>query len=268
MEMVLKVDYISDLHMGFIIGNKRTNHAKVIASINGFVDSTIPEDKGDVLVIAGDVDEYNNNIVYTLNRYAEYYEKIFFVFGNHDLYLMSRKQQQKYGGDSRNRQEELKRTINDYPVLRSIVTVLDNKVVEYKGYKIAGSMLWYTHPLTFDKMWWEMNSNDSRKILPRGEEASEERHQVDMEFYRSLEDKEIDLLITHVPPVHLNDIHKPSASYYNVAISELGLYAKHWICGHQHTRKIKKIGDTIIYINASGYVGELVGEPKIKQMQI
>ena len=266
--MGLKVDYISDLHMGFVIGNKRTSHHKVMDKISKFVESTLPEELGEVLVIAGDVDEYNTNIIYTFEEYAKYYDKIFFVYGNHDLYLMSQNQRTKYRNNSRNRQEELKKRVNDHNTLKEIVSILDNDIVNYKGKTIAGTMLWYTLPLTYDQIWWGVNSNDSRKIYPRGHEWSEERHSIDIEFYKTLEDKNIDLLITHVPPVHLNDRHKPSASYHNVAVSDLGLYADHWICGHQHVRKVKKLGNTSIYINASGYTGELVGESKIKQFDI
>lgn len=214
------------------------------------------------------MDEYNTNIIYTFEEYAKYYDKIFFVYGNHDLYLLSRNQQTKYHNNSRNRQEELKTMVNDHNTLKEIVTILDNDIINYKGKTIAGTMLWYTHPLTYDKIWWGVNSNDSRKIYPRGNDWTEERHSIDIEFYKSLEDKNIDLLITHVPPVHLNDRHKPNASYHNVAVSDLGLYADHWVCGHQHVRKVKKIGDTFIYINASGYTNELVGKPKIKNITI
>lgn len=266
--MGLKIDYISDLHMGFVIGNNRSSQHKVKGKISKFVESTLPEELGEVLVIAGDVDEYNTNIIYTFEEYAKYYDKIFFVYGNHDLYLLSQNQQTKYHSNSRNKQEELKKMVNDHNTLKEIVTILDNDIVSYKGKTIAGTMLWYTHPLTYDQIWWGVNSNDSRKIYPRGHEWSEERHNIDIEFYKSLEDKNIDLLITHVPPAHLNDEYSPNASYYNVAVSGLGLYADHWICGHQHVRKFKKLGDTVIYINASGYTNELVGKPKIKNITI
>lgn len=267
-KMGLKIDYISDLHMGFVVGGKRSYKGKVVQKIANYVRLTLPETNGDVLVLAGDIDEYNTTVLYTFEEYANYYDKIFYVYGNHDLYLISMNQQSKYKFDSRNRQEELKASLAGNTELSNKVTILDNDVVSYKGLTIAGTMLWYTHPLTYDQIWWGMNSNDSRMIFPRGHEYSEERHQLDLEFYQSLEHQHIDLLITHIPPVHLNDKHKPNASYHNVAIADLGLNADHWICGHQHVRTIRQVGDTTIYVNAGGYPKELSGLPKIQSFTI
>lgn len=113
-------------------------------------------------------------------------------------------------------------------------------------------------------MWWKDNSNDSRKIYPTTVQFTEERHTKDLTFYKSLGYSDVDVLITHVPPIHMNDSHRPSASYYNVAISQLGLYARHWVCGHQHVRSVQKVNDMMVYNNSAGYVGEFKDKPKIK----
>lgn len=265
--MRMKIDYISDLHMGFVIGNKRNSQEKVRRKVSDYVLSTLPDGLGDVLVLAGDVDEYNTNVLYTLEEYAKVYPKVFYVFGNHDLYLMSQNQRNKYKNKSRNRQEELKEMVNE-SIYSHKITVLDNTVEEYLGVTFAGTMLWYTLPLEFDKVWWKENSNDSRKIYPTFIDYSEERHQEDLEFYQSLESVNVDVLITHVPPIHMNDKHRPSASYHNVAISQLGLYARHWVCGHQHVRTVKKVNDTLIYNNSAGYVGEFKELPKVNSFEV
>lgn len=263
----MKVDYVSDLHIGFYIGSNYSNHNKVAKMIETFVLDSLPEEKGDILIIAGDVCEYNAITLQTLEEYAKYYEKVFFVFGNHDLYIMSPSQLQKYDLKSDNKKDELKQMVKESAQAERI-TILDNDIVQYNGVKIAGSMLWYTHPLLFDRMWWEANSNDSRKIYPTGSKPSEERHQIDLNFYKSLEDENIDLLITHIPPRHLNRRMKPNASYENVAIAAMGLHTKHWVCGHQHTRTVQEIEGTSIYLNAYGYPNELIEEPQLRSFII
>lgn len=285
---MVRVDYISDLHMGFVIGNKRSRISKVIQKVTDYVEGTLPETSGDFLVVAGDVDEYNSNIVLTLEEYAKHYDKVFFVYGNHDLYTISNTQQNMYKKNAYNRQEELVTLVNESPYGDKI-TILNNDVVEHKGLTIAGTTLWYTLPLTYDQQWWFSNSNDSKYILPRGVYATEERSKKDLAFYKGLigwvEDSseegyteeegytteddynKIDLLITHIPPAHMNDEHLPSASYHHVGIQNLPIPAKHWICGHQHVRTTKVIADTKVYINAGGYVGELT-PPKIASFSI
>lgn len=262
----MKIDYISDLHMGFVLNGKRSGDKKCEKIIRDFVDKTLPETLGDVLVLAGDIDEYNSISLQVLNEYARHYDKVFFVFGNHDLYITTRNQKGKMI-DSYKRQDDLKRLVETRG-LDNKIQILDRDIVEYKGRTFAGTTSWYTLPKERDIAWWGLYSNDSRMIYPRGIDASQERHKIDLNFYKSLEHEDIDVMITHVPPKHVGGRHEPNACYENVAIANLGLYAKHWVCGHQHVRVVEQLHETVVYVNAGGYPNEFREEPKIQSFFI
>lgn len=262
----MRVDYISDLHMGFVLEGKRSNGVKVQKRIQEYVKSTLPEVKGDVLIIAGDIDEYNSITILVLNEYAKHYDKVLFVFGNHDLYLTSKNQKGKVR-NSYKRQDDLKQLVKTRGT-KGKIEVLDNRIVDYKGVRFAGSTSWYTLPKPTDVAWWGLFSNDSRLIYPRGEEFNQERHKRDIEFYASLEDEDIDVMITHVPPKHMGSRHEPNACYENLAINRYGLFAKRWVCGHQHERLVEQVLDTTIYVNASGYPKEFKERAKIQSFVV
>lgn len=271
--MGLQVDYISDLHIGLLLkGNVQKNEKKIEDFVNGLRERT-EGSVGDILCIAGDISEYNLNIILVLEEFAKYYRKVFFVYGNHDLYLISGKQKGKYHRHSEERKEELKALVRESRFHN--ISILDNRVVEYEGVTIAGSSLWYTLPRTIDKIYWKLESNDSGAILPCRESDNEVRHQRDLRFYRGLQAREekVDILLTHIPPVHLpNDKHRPSAMYHNVVIAQeveegKELPAKNWVCGHLHVRTELEVNGTMLYNNASGYIGELA-LPTIRSFEL
>lgn len=236
-------DYISDLHIPFYANGKK--------EINQFIDGLIEREPTEILILAGDISEKNEDIIWTLEAFSKYYEKIFFVFGNHDLYMTTRKEVEKYEGDSNLKIQAVKDYFNGHDV----VTILDNEMVYYEGLSIAGSRNWYSLKRPEDEAFWRNNMADSKYIYPKTMEASEEMHRVDMEFLTSLP-KDLDILITHVPPVYISKSgYEPNGCFYNYDrnLPE----PKVWFAGHQHSQIVTFIGDTWLCMSPYGYPGEV-----------
>ena len=259
MSKELKVAYISDLHLGFYI-KFNYNTRKLQNNIVNFVKENLLTE-ADIFVLAGDVAEYNVYAITLLEELSKHYKKVFFVFGNHDMYLLSTKQKNKYK-DSYGRINEV---INHFKENNNI-HVLNRDIVEYDEFRIAGFSNWYTLENNIDEFFFLNNSNDSKYIYPKSVYENQQRHYYDKIFYDDLNGKDIDLIISHVPPIHFkNDRHEPNGCYYNKSIKEI--HGKHWICGHQHTQSLVSIDDIAIYNNAWGYPGE-TKNPKLKTMKI
>lgn len=259
MNKELNVAYISDLHLVFYTRFSHNND-KLKNKIVKFVrDNLIAE--ADIFVLAGDVAEYNVYTITVLEELSNHYKKVFFVFGNHDMYLLSANQKNKYK-DSHGRINE----VIDYFKDNDNVYVLNRDIVEYNGFRIAGFSNWYTLENTIDEFFFLNDSNDSRCIYPKTVYENQQRHYYDKVFYDGLNGKDVDLIISHVPPIHFkNDRHEPNGCYYNKSIKEI--HANHWICGHQHVPSVVEIGDITVYNNAWGYQGE-IREPKLRTMKI
>ena len=259
MNKELKIAYVSDLHLGFYVPFNYDKR-KLKNNLISFVKKNLLTD-ADVFVLAGDVAEYNIYTIIVLEELSKHYKKVFFVFGNHDMYLLSTNQKKKYQ-DSYGRINE----VIDYFKDNDNVYVLNRDIIEYNGFRIAGFSNWYTLENTMDEFFFLNDSNDSRCIYPKTIYENQQRHYYDKVFYDSLNEKDIDLIISHVPPIHFkSDRHEPNGCYYNKSIKEI--HTKHWICGHQHVPSVVEIGDITVYNNAWGYPGE-IKEPKLRTMKI
>lgn len=88
----------------------------------------------EVLVLAGDISHFNQQSFDTLHFFSEHYKQIFFVFGNHDYYLISKKQRRKYHETSNEREKELLEMVT---ALHNVHVLRDNSI------RFAGSTSWY-----------------------------------------------------------------------------------------------------------------------------
>lgn len=245
----MQIDYISDLHI--------THYTQSKKGIQTFIDRLIPKDNADILIIAGDISEYANDIIHTLEAFSKYYPKIFFVFGNHDLYLTTTKQIKKYNANSNTKVEEIKQHFENHPHIE----ILDNTLTTYQELTIAGSKNWYTLKNPQDEFFWRYHMADSTYIYPKTFEASEALHQEDNAFLTQLPTN-LDILITHVPPIHMpNSTHKPNGCFYHG--SPTFPEPKLWVAGHQHTSGSTQLGSTMLYLNPYGYPKEITN-PGIK----
>ena len=252
----MKIDYISDLHLDFHVKHDG-NQLKWIKKTNDFLNSLLPEEKGEVLIIAGDLSHYNLQSKWLLEFFSDEYEKVFFTIGNHDLYLISDNQRKKYGG-SKFKVYELLEMISHLP---NVHLLLDYNVVNYKGIKFSGSTNWYSLD-TFEELnFFNSVMNDSKLI-----------HRIDIKQANYLEGREyeelenVDVIVTHVPPIIIDSHHKFRSTYcYLNQLTELK--AKHYIFGHCHEQNEYEKAEVKFYINALGYPNENKGT-KIKSFEI
>lgn len=246
----MKVDYISDLHINHYVKFIENQH-KWEKQTRKWMAELLIQATGDVLVLAGDFSEWNVQSLWVLKEAANHYKQVFFVTGNHDRYLISKKQIKKY--------ETSKNRINDF-IDKSIginnVTPLQRKVVTYNGYTIAGDGLWYQLTRPEDYAFFHRLSNDSKFIFDKGSSAgiAEQLYRESLEWYETLDSVPVDLMVSHVPPMH-----PPFSPYERNACYDCPvpfLVAPKWVCGHQHLcGTFEKMGTTF-YMNAYGYPTE------------
>lgn len=241
----MNIDYFSDVHVNHWVRGKGTsswekNTKNFILDLDGI-------GKGDVCVFAGDFSEYNVQSVWVLEVLSELYDKVFYVLGNHDYYVISNKYT-----DSIQRVLELFRNTQHL----DNVSCLNNAVEDYKGKIFAGCTLWYdldsNSPMD---MYYFSQIADKRYIKLDGDDKPYEfLSGIDLSFYNSLQDKHIDVMITHLPPTHpdISD-YPPHPCFYRDVPFTVG---SNWVFGHQHLKgSFEKLG-TQFYVNDVGYPHE------------
>lgn len=241
-------DYVSDIHLSTHIPD--SNNTKEANRIINFAQSLLPEKPNELLIIAGDISEYNNKTILFLDALAFQYKTILVVPGNHDLWLFSKKQRKKYKKNSVSRIRELQ----DYYKNNKVVHILYNEIFHYGNYKIAGTPLWYDVSPE-DQNDYREYSNDYHNIL-----TVFDMHRSDITFYESLD--AVDLMVTHIPPFPVDD---DSPSYYFTEVESLK--APLWVCGHVHRQQQFRYQNATILMNAIGYGDENLNQ-KIKQHKI
>ena len=134
------------------------------------------------------------------------------------------------------------------------VVVLDGVVDVYKNKVFAGHPLWYQLKTdTTDYWWYNKHSNDSVYIYYKEnqKESHELLYEEALDFYEKLEGTEIDVFVSHVPPVDPPFSNYPNNACYVAPVPFL--VGNHWVCGHQHTQGEFQILDTHFYMNPLGY---------------
>ena len=92
----MKIDYVSDLHVNHHVPFVK-NQLKWEQRTREWVRKLSQNKEADVLVIAGDFSEFNQQSLWVLETFRESYEFVLFVLGNHDYYILSPTQYKKYG---------------------------------------------------------------------------------------------------------------------------------------------------------------------------
>lgn len=93
----MTVAFISDIHTDFYIPAKLTD-SKLDIAMDDFIENELWLKNADILIFAGDNSHYPKQNKLMLEKIAakKIYKKIFVVFGNHDLYLISNAQRSKF----------------------------------------------------------------------------------------------------------------------------------------------------------------------------
>lgn len=242
------IDYVSDLHMNhwMLWTQNRIKWEKRTRELTRYL---IRDGHGEVFILAGDFSEWNCQSLWILDEAAKYYERVFFTFGNHDLYLISKNQKKKYS-DSIGRLEEFVQEASKIP---NVFPLVKNTYM-YKGKVFAGDAMWYL-PKTFeDWSFYRKTSNDSNYIKINSysvDDVPRFLNKQSMDWYNTLEDTHIDVFVSHVPPVH--NPHSPFEPNNCYLTTVPFLAAKHWICGHDHLQLQFEKAGTTFHMNAIGY---------------
>jgi len=249
----MTIGFKSDIHLDFWIKNSN-NPSK----IKNFIKKILSPISMDVLIIAGDLGHYNYQNYLLLKELKNYAKNILIVFGNHDLYLVSNSQKEKYK-TSFNRLDEFKKMVSEIEG----VYFLDGDVVEIDGVRFAGAGCWYDFSYAIKKGYslgyvynmWLTVMNDAKKIIPL-------INPVDFSFAQKERLRSVidlaDVVISHVPPVYIecyDDVFFNSFyTFYGYdLISQTN--AKYWIFGHCHEphafvyEKIKFLSSPLGYPN-------------------
>lgn len=254
----MKIDIMSDLH------------------INAFFKHTKPDDrliekvwkqlepKGDVLIVAGDIGEINQqnvNVLAALKRL--FYKEIVCVFGNHDLHCLHNRVIYLYDDNhelvEQHHWDTFAQKIEDAKDLYrdAGIHLLDGNIVEIDGVKIGGAMGWYDGGYSkfykmglgkhrifryreysdLQELWQRYMPDDDIKPMGRFDGLLKgELLKIDAIV------EQCDVMITHINP-SIEQCHQhpdwkddPSCGFYCFNGKEYTnrFNGSHWIFGHSH----------------------------------
>lgn len=254
----MKVDHASDLHVNHWVPFNH-NQLKWEKQTKEWTEKLLQTGSGDILVLAGDFSEWNAQTLWVLEEASKHYKHVLFVTGNHDRYLLSKKQRNKYGMSSRRVEELIDNAVgvpNVTPLAQSIVTIGDKR--------IAGDGLWYKLETPADVSFYQTQSNDSQYIWEGVApiETPEKLYQEAMAWYQTLQEEPIDLMVSHIPPLHPPISPNKRNACYDCPVPFL--VAPKWISGHQHIQGSFYRAGTDFHMNAIGYPSEK-GEQRLHQ---
>ncbi len=279
----LTISILSDLHFD---SHFPTSAIGITESMVRRVFDPIFKTPADVLVIAGDLGHYNNQIRQTIKWFRKlYFEHIVCVFGNHDYYLVNRVMVGDYEESSFMRVNVLRKQLNEIEG----VHCLDGNVVEINGVRFGGCDSWYDgqyllhnlnphyeYDLDHVNKSWAYWINDKANIygVNRFDDIWEiERPKIEAVY------QQCDVMVTHVMP-SINSCHV--AEYFRDSRGTAyfcfdgekyvkDATAKVWVYGHTHTPNEFELHGVRVVANQLGYRVEAKKsqvEEKIIQIEV
>ncbi|MFA6188774.1 MAG: metallophosphoesterase [Sulfuricurvum sp.] len=263
----LTISILSDLHFD---SHFSTSAIGITESMVRNVFDPIFKTQADVLIIAGDLGHYNNQIRQTIKWFRKFYFKhIICVLGNHDYYLVNRIMIDDYE-TSFNRVTELRKQLSEIDG----VHCLDGNVVEIEGVRFGGCDSWYDgqyllhnlnphyeHDLDYVNKSWPYWINDKANIygVNRFDDIWEiERPKIEAVY------QQCDVMITHIMPsinpAHVAEYFRDSrgTAYFCFDGEKYvkDTTAKIWVYGHTHTPNEFELHGVRVIANQLGYRGE------------
>jgi len=253
----LGVSYVNDIHLDFHCEFVK-NQIKYEKRLREFANKLVQTSKelGEVLIISGDFGHSNIASYIFLDEISKYFNKVFITYGNHDLYLISKTQKNKYR-NSANRVKELYDKTKDLDKVHFLGADFDG-VGNYKGFNFGGDILMSTPKSEEEKSFYNLVMNDSKYIYlgGYGHENTQELNRKGLEYYESLKGK-VDVFISHYPII-TTDSHlyhgSESLGSYRTDVEEL--YFKYNFFGHVHEISEYDILGSKFYTHALGYPSE------------
>jgi len=254
----MKIDILSDIHID-IWHDPHTllSHAR----FNEIFNPALPKNKGDILVISGDIGHYNTQNLDILKRLKKEYKAIIYVWGNHDFYLVSNQQKKRYKSGFA-KANELRELIQNEEGLYH----LDGEIIKIDGVKFGGVMGWYDDSFLgedreVNQALWHQLTNDS-KIKGFEDLYYDDMHKIEIEKLERMYQK-IDVMVTHTCPFLVQG-GEPFYHFNGDKYLKDGTM-KTWIYGHIHTSAFAKKYNVNVVANALGRKSE---KRKIEPCQI
>lgn len=257
----MHVHYLSDLHANHHVPFKN-NQEKWQSKTKKWMREVLQDTTGELLVLNGDFSEWNCQTIWLLEVAAEQFDRVFFVPGNHDYYLLSKTQRLKYK-NSFNRVEEMVQLAEAIPN----VICLHQRLYTYKDVTFAGDTLWYEVKDPQALAFYEQHSNDSQFIHTGIPFIPDHKvlHDLSLNWYHTLAEKKVDVFVSHIPSVQPPMSNHPYNACYVTPVPFL--VGKHWIAGHQHVKGSFEKAGVSFHMNAYGYPGEQ-NEPQLAMFEV
>lgn len=286
---MLKIHYISDIHIDSYLLNMY--HNKSTDDMKEYIDEVIKwflhknHKKADVLIIAGDIANYNHISIAFLEKISKYYKKVLFTYWNHDLYLIN-EEAITYDYNSFNKIKKIKSYFKN-----TNVSLLDGEIEEIekdnKKYKILWIWMWYdfsywiqNFPWTDNnllKILWKQYINDSKCIYDTNKEIIDPLSHFNKEKEKlniKLKEKP-DIVFSHMWPItpsNMQDKFKKDkkTSFYYFDWKEIlknNKNIKYWVFGHTHDKYNFTFEKTKLLCNPLWYKIENINN-KIKEINI
>lgn len=240
--------FISDLHADFYVSTK-TQH-KINRMVPQYVKNLIGDhtinSQTDTLIIVGDVANTNQVSIPVLNTLASYFKHTLFVYGNHDLYLISKRNQKKYK-DSWQRLEEC------YQATCKNVHWLGQEFdgpICINNLVIAGeAMIANPYKTDLSTIFYNNYSNDARYI--KGDRVA--KHLQESNYYNDLATLKPDIFVSHWPTYITPKYEKDKSGEAGMYINEQDPVAPLQIHGHTHEDLHLIRGENRYLSHAVGY---------------
>lgn len=228
----MRIYYLSDLHIEELEGYRSIlEDALPLSKDNG----------NDWVVVAGDISSKASIVKGVLVYLASKFGRVLFVMGNHEY-------RSNYFLTYENTEKAYKTLLSGF----GNIHFLNNEVLELDGLRVAGSTSWYELPDNYSKAWWKTFSSDYVYVHSDWNDSNN-HHNRDYEFLRSLVDTKIDLLVTHFPPRSFIEI---SEEYVSLLPKYSDIHPRYWICGHEHVCIEEDFNGSTVLMNPMGYPGE------------
>lgn len=224
----------------------------------------------DVLIIAGDLGHYNDQIIQILTIIRDvYFKHIICVLGNHDYFLANRIMIDDYE-TSFNRVIELREQLNKIEG----VHCLNGNVVEIEGVRFGGCDSWYdgqyllhnlnphyVHDLNDVDKSWGYWIDDKANI--HGVNRFDDIWEIEKPKIEAIY-QQCDVMITHVMPSvnpehvdrHYRDNRGTAYFCFDGEKYLKKTTAKVWVYGHTHTNQDVAVHGVRMVANQLGYRGE------------
>ncbi len=237
---MVKIRYLSDLHLEFIETNK----------IDDFI-KQIPSGIDEICVLAGDIgNPYKSNYDIFMNFISKHFKKTFIIAGNHEYY------------NKKKTIKDINEYMKDYFQKFNNISFLNNNYEIYNDYCFVGTTLWskITNP--------QYEINDVYKIRNFNYNEYNKLNMLSVKFLEdTLLNNEKCIIITHhMPSESLIDIKyktttmQPYNQWFYCNMDELIETNKNkikcWIYGHTHEASNVMINGIPFLCNPIGYPNE------------